>query len=395
MERAKGIEPSYAAWEAAVLPLNYARMPCRLACGGGGAKALPVELLETALFDPVDAPASKRPASKSPAPQNPAPQHPVPEQPSPGRFEDPDWTAKGEPRASVPFDRLETLWINTGSLCNITCRNCYIESSPDNDRLAYISAEEAARFLDEAAGMGTREIGFTGGEPFLNPAFPAMLADALGRGFDVLVLTNAMLPMQRPHIKAALLDLRAGHGDRLTIRVSLDHFTAELHETERGAGSWQKTIRGLGWLAENGFSLAIAGRTCWDETDEQSRAGYAALIAAQRWPIDAQDRHQLMLLPEMDAGYNGPEITTRCWDILHIQPSAMMCATSRMVVKRKGADAPVVLPCTLLPYDAAFEMGTTLAQSRHASGGMFDAGAVKLCHPNCAKFCVLGGGSCS
>ncbi|CCB64035.1 protein of unknown function [Hyphomicrobium sp. MC1] len=25
MERAKGIEPSYAAWEAAVLPLNYAR----------------------------------------------------------------------------------------------------------------------------------------------------------------------------------------------------------------------------------------------------------------------------------------------------------------------------------------------------------------------------------
>jgi hypothetical protein len=25
LERAKGIEPSYAAWEAAVLPLNYAR----------------------------------------------------------------------------------------------------------------------------------------------------------------------------------------------------------------------------------------------------------------------------------------------------------------------------------------------------------------------------------
>jgi hypothetical protein len=28
MERAKGIEPSYAAWEAAVLPLNYARILC-------------------------------------------------------------------------------------------------------------------------------------------------------------------------------------------------------------------------------------------------------------------------------------------------------------------------------------------------------------------------------
>ena len=30
LERAKGIEPSYAAWEAAVLPLNYARVPCRM-----------------------------------------------------------------------------------------------------------------------------------------------------------------------------------------------------------------------------------------------------------------------------------------------------------------------------------------------------------------------------
>ena len=46
----------------------------------------------------------------------------------------------------------------------------------------------------------------------------------------------------------------------------------------------------------------------------------------------------------------------------------------------------VVVPCTLLPYDPTFEMGTTLASA---------AGVVKLNHPHCAKFCVLGGGSCS
>ena len=72
----------------------------------------------------------------------------------------------------------------------------------------------------------------------------------------------------------------------------------------------------------------------------------------------------------------------------------MMCASSRMVVKRRGADKPVVLPCTLLPYIEAFEMGPTLADAAKADGGMFDAGAVKLCHRHCAKFCVLGGGSC-
>ena len=65
------------------------------------------------------------------------------------KFTDPDWTAKREPRATVALDRLDTLWINTGTLCNITCQNCYIESSPSNDRLVYITAAEVAAYLDE------------------------------------------------------------------------------------------------------------------------------------------------------------------------------------------------------------------------------------------------------
>ena len=62
-----------------------------------------------------------------------------------------DVTAKGERRARVGLSALRTLWLNTGSLCNITCRNCYIDSSPDNDRLAYLTRAEAAAFLDEIA----------------------------------------------------------------------------------------------------------------------------------------------------------------------------------------------------------------------------------------------------
>ena len=118
-------------------------------------------------------------------------------------------TATRERRATVALDRLETLWINTGTLCNITCQNCYIESSPSNDRLVYITAAEAAAYFDEieAGGLGTREIGFTGGEPFMNPQLLAMVEDALQRGFEVLVLTNAMQPMQRPKIKRGLLEL--------------------------------------------------------------------------------------------------------------------------------------------------------------------------------------------
>ena len=314
-----------------------------------------------------------------------------------GKFEDPDRTVTGEQRASVPLIELETLWINTGTLCNITCINCYIESSPHNDRLEYITAAEVSELLDEVEtlGFGTREIGFTGGEPFLNPDMLAMTRDALSRGYDVLVLTNAMQPMQRPKVLAGLLELKDAYGDKLVLRVSLDHYTQALHDCERGSGSWTKAVDGLNWLSRNGFAVAIAGRTCWDEDDVTSRAGYGRLIGEQGWSIDPADRSRLMLLPEMDGSHDVPEITTACWDILGKKPADMMCATSRMVVKRKGASRPTVMPCTLLPYEAAFEMGATLDEMQKAEGGMFDRGAVKLCHAHCAKFCVLGGGSCS
>jgi hypothetical protein len=64
----------------------------------------------------------------------------------------------------------------------------------------------------------------------------------------------------------------------------------------------------------------------------------------------------------------------------------MMCASSRMVVKAKGAGRPHVVACTLLPYDPQFALGETLAAA---------TGEVRLNHPHCARFCVLGGASCS
>jgi len=313
------------------------------------------------------------------------------------KFQDPDWTLTGEERARVALTQLETLWINTGTLCNITCANCYIESSPTNDRLVYMKAAEVAALLDEIArdGLGTQVIAFTGGEPFMNPEFLAMLEDALSRGFETLVLTNAMQPLQRPRVQKQLAALIAAHRDRLTLRVSLDHHTQALHDAERGAGSWESVLKGIDWLVGADARLAIAGRNCWGETPAQAQAGYGRLFAEKGWPVDVNDPKALVLLPEMDGAATVPEITTRCWSILRKDPADMMCATSRMVVKRKGATKPTVLPCTLLPYQPAFDMGSTLHEAAHASGGMFVDGAVKLCHPHCAKFCVLGGGSCS
>jgi len=313
------------------------------------------------------------------------------------KFSDPDLTAKGETRAQVPFDQLKTLWINTGSLCNIECAHCYILSSPKNDDLVYITLDELKPFLDEieTLNLQTEEIGFTGGEPFMNPDMVAMADEALSRGHRVLILTNAMVPMMRKTVRSGLLELLAKYGDKLTLRISLDHYTAACHDEERGVGSFAKSLEGLSWLTENHFQFSIAGRSLWDEDKEQALSGFAALFEDQGWSLDVNDPEQLVVFPEMDESADVPEITTGCWDILGLAPSGLMCASSRMIVKRKGEALPKVLPCTLIPYRADFEMGSTLEHSLTINGGMFDKGAVKLCHVHCAKFCVLGGGSCS
>ncbi|WP_411819042.1 radical SAM protein [Hyphococcus formosus] len=302
------------------------------------------------------------------------------------QFQHPDKTADGKQRAEITFTGLETLWINTGTLCNVECEHCYIESSPNNDRLSYIRAEEIAPFLMEAKKMNAKEIGFTGGEPFMNPEMGTMLQLSLDHGFQVLVLTNAMRPMMRSRVKSQMLALKESHGNALSLRVSIDHYTRTGHDQERGTGAFDATLTGIKWLFENGFTVSVAGRGLTGETESQLRAGFADLFRKQDLPLDADDPAALILFPEMDDEEAVPEITTECWGILNKSPASIMCSSSRMLVKRKDAQTPIVLSCTLLPYDEQFEMGETLNAA---------SGPVKLNHPFCAQFCVLGGASCS
>jgi hypothetical protein len=218
----------------------------------------------------------------------------------------------------------------------------------------------------------------------MNPDFIAMLEDALCGGYGTLVLTNAMKPMHK--CRARLLELRAEHPERLVLRVSMDHFRPELHQQERGRRSWAPMLEGLRWLSREGFRINVAGRTRWGDDEATLREGYARLFTAEGIRVDARDPAMLVLFPEMDEDAPVPEITESCWAILGVEPEQVMCASSRMVVKRKGAETPAVVACTLLPYDPRFELGERLADA---------LGSVPLNHPHCAKFCVLGGGRCS
>ena len=302
------------------------------------------------------------------------------------KFRDPAFTVAGDRRAHVGLAGLRMLWFNTGTLCNIACATCYIESSPANDALVYLSVADMQAYLDQLASLGlpTREIGLTGGEPFMNREIIPMLEAALSRGFDTLVLTNAMRPMRR--FETELAALIARYGDQLTFRVSLDHHRPEIHEAERGAGTWASAVDGLHWLAAHGARIAVAARLLPGETDVQARAGFRDRLDEIGVALDVTDPGRLVLFPEMDATADTPEITEACWSILHKSPDSVMCASSRMVVHRRGELRPSVVACTLLPYDAQFELGTTLQAALRP---------VSLNHPHCARFCVLGGASCS
>ena len=82
-----------------------------------------------------------------------------------------NFTSDGKPRAYVELRNIETLWFNTGTLCNLKCNDCYIESSPTNKNLQYINLLEVKKYIIEIKenDLGTKLIGLTGGEPFMNP----------------------------------------------------------------------------------------------------------------------------------------------------------------------------------------------------------------------------------
>ena len=302
------------------------------------------------------------------------------------KFVNPKYTVKGEPRAQVTLSALRTLWFNTGTICNLTCTNCFMDSSPVNDQLSFLKLHEVETFLNEIEdrSLPTREIGFTGGEPFINPDLMSMLELCLEKKFRVLVLTNAMKPMMKS--ASPLVRLRHRFPDNLIVRVSIDHYDKKIHEMERGIGTWETAINGLIWLSNQHFECRVAGRRPALETEEQSRLGYAKLFSKHQIHINAEDPEQLVLFPEIDSSRPAQELSTTCLSTLNVERSHLMCSNSRMVIRRKNTNKPTVVACTLITQDQHFELGADLAGSNKT---------IALNHPFCTQFCVLGGATCS
>ena len=197
------------------------------------------------------------------------------------KFKDALLTAKGEERAHVALRTLETLWFNTGTLCNLTCQNCYIESSPRNDRLAYlsrprcgpISTRSSATATDQADRLHRRRAVH---EPrAAGHARGRFVARAQGHGADQRHEAHAQ-DEGRPSRPAG------ANGGNLTIRVSLDHYGRALHEKERGARSCKPTIDGLVWLRAIGLRRACRGTALLRRDRGRGARGLCAAVRRSR-----------------------------------------------------------------------------------------------------------------
>lgn len=134
---------------------------------------------------------------------------------------------------------------------------------------------------EEFAGLGGREVLLTGGEPFLVPELPDLVA-AAARWTPVTVLTNAML-VQRGSRRRALEQLDR---ERVTMQVSLDSGTPALHDRHRGAGAFDRALAGIRLLRELGFRVRVAATV--DAADAHEIVGLHELL--DRDGIPAEDR---------------------------------------------------------------------------------------------------------
>jgi sulfatase maturation enzyme AslB (radical SAM superfamily) len=172
------------------------------------------------------------------------------------------------------------LWLYSNFDCNLACDYCCAASSP-HALPRRLAVDVAARACEEFAGLGGREVLVTGGEPFLVPELPELVA-AAARWTPVTVLTNAML-LQRGSRRRALDRLDPG---RVTMQVSLDSGTPELHDRHRGPGAFDRARAGIALLRELGFHVRVTATV--DEADASELAGLHERLDADGIP--AADR---------------------------------------------------------------------------------------------------------
>lgn len=141
---------------------------------------------------------------------------------------------------SYTFDRIKIL---VTSHCNLNCKHCYQHFDKNKYML---SREKVYEIIDFAVENNTRIVDFSGGEFFAYPYAYEILEYCYKQKLKVNIATNATIINTERVIN---------YKDYLTFQVSIDGLK-ENHELRRGIGSWDKMIKTVKKLYDEGFNLS-------------------------------------------------------------------------------------------------------------------------------------------
>jgi hypothetical protein len=262
------------------------------------------------------------------------------------------------PAPVVPLAHLDDLWFQVaGTLCNLTCSHCFISCSPHNHAFGFLDLETVRRTLDESVRLGVKEYYFTGGEPFLHRDMVAILELTLHYG-PASVLTNGTV--FKDEWLARLRRAEDASPYSLEFRVSIDGFTPAENDLVRGAGTFERAMRGVRQLVTHGFlPIITVARTRDDADDGALFAGFVRVLKANGYP-----RPRLKILPTLrlgaeiqrQRGYQDEErVTPQMLD--GFDQSLLICNHSRIVTDRG------VFVCPILIEAADARLGDTLAEA--------------------------------
>lgn len=152
----------------------------------------------------------------------------------------------GEPSLLQTHDHQEILQVNVTYKCNLACRHCYLECTPQRTEVMDRPTMEAVLRAFEAGGFETLDI--TGGSPELNPHFEWFLREAASRG-HVIVRSNLTL-LEKPEY-AHFLDVYAETGAELI--ASLPFYDPKSTDAQRGVKVFDRVISAVRQLNQRGY----------------------------------------------------------------------------------------------------------------------------------------------
>jgi len=131
-----------------------------------------------------------------------------------------------------------------------------------------LEREQMLQLAEEAATIGFKRVGVTGGEPFLRKDMPDVLAD-LAEILPVVVLSNGSLfTEQLVERMRPLAELP------VSVQISLDYASADSNDRLRKVGNFDSVLDALPKLIELGVRVRIA--TTGNQSD-QDRSELCAL----------------------------------------------------------------------------------------------------------------------